>query len=152
MNCLILRVGGDVAEYGIVTLTAWVLVSLLSYEGKQIVIDAWAAFCCQCLETMICLFQHFFVYAVEKGNALVGADETSNDHSKVNVFGDVVACANGRTMASGARDEVAGTLSGCLKVNDGGLANYHGDLALDHGRRWGHRCHARGAVVTCVFC
>lgn len=40
VNCLIWRGGGGAVECGIVTLTAWVLVSLLSFEGKQIVIDA----------------------------------------------------------------------------------------------------------------
>lgn len=78
--------------------------------------------------------------------------ETSNDRSRVSVFGDAAVCANGLAKVSGACDEAVEILSGCLTANDGGLANCHDDLALYYDRRWEHRCHARGVVVICVFC
>jgi hypothetical protein len=40
--------GGGAVVCGIVTLTAWVLVSSLSLLGKQIEMYAWVAFGCRC--------------------------------------------------------------------------------------------------------
>lgn len=105
VNCLIWRGGGGAVGCGIVTLTAWVLVSLLSLEGKQIVVDAWVAFCCRCWETTICLSFCRLACVVEKGSALIGAGETVSDHLKASVFGVAEVCVNDPTKASGGRDE-----------------------------------------------
>lgn len=72
-------------------------------------IDAWAAFCCRCSETMPCLVRRPFVCVVEMGNVLIDALEIVSDHSRASVFGVVVECVNGQMMASGEHDEAVET-------------------------------------------
>jgi hypothetical protein len=83
-------------------------------------------------------------------NISIDAVETLSDQWKVSVFDVVEVCVSDLTRASGEHDEAVEISSGCLRVSGGGLATHHDDLG--HGHRWGHRCRARGEVVTCVFC